>query len=73
MIFNHCKVDVREAPLIQEILIYLGSFVRSEPKLLDGILRLRTHYIILAMREEISRMRGCDEETAVEFLMQVRS
>lgn len=36
-----------------------------------GIIRIRIHFFIIAMREEISRMRACDEEEAVEFLMQV--
>jgi len=37
----------------------------------EGIMRIRTHFFIIAMREEISRMKGCNEEEAVEHLMQV--
>lgn len=37
----------------------------------EGILRLRTHYIIIALREEISRVNHSDEEEAVEHLMQL--
>lgn len=37
----------------------------------EGIMRIRTHFFIIAMREEISRMRGCNEEVAVEHLMQL--
>lgn len=62
---------MREAPLVQEILTFLGSFVRAEPHLFDGILRVRSHYILLAMREEISRIRSCDKESAVEYLMEM--
>lgn len=57
--------------MVQELLNYMGSFIRSDPKMFDGIMRLRTHYIIIALREEISRMKGCDEEAAVDYLMQV--
>jgi hypothetical protein len=57
--------------LIQEIILYLGSFIRTEPRLFNGILRVRIHHIIIAMREEISRIRGCDEEESMEFIMQV--
>lgn len=71
IIYKNCSSDVREAPLVQEIVTYLGSFIRSSSALLDGIMRVRTHFFVIAMREEISRMKGCDEEDALEFLMQV--
>ena len=71
IIYSHSTGDPRVAPLIQEILLYLGSFIRSEPHLFQGILRVRIYYIIIAMREEISRARGCDGLAAMEFLMQL--
>jgi phosphorylase kinase alpha/beta subunit len=37
----------------------------------DGILRLRTHFIIIALREEISRINNFNEEEAIEHLMQL--
>ncbi|KAI7862430.1 glycosyl hydrolases family 15-domain-containing protein [Spinellus fusiger] len=69
--FEQCSDDVREGPVVQEIIIYLGSFIRTTPQMFDGIIRLRTHYIIIALREEISRMNNCDEEEAIEHLMQL--
>ncbi|KAI8079740.1 glycosyl hydrolases family 15-domain-containing protein [Halteromyces radiatus] len=71
MISKHCTDDVREGPVVQEILIYLGGFIRSNPNMFDGILRLRTHYIIIALREEIRRINDCNEEEAIEHLMQL--
>ncbi|KAI8372813.1 glycosyl hydrolases family 15-domain-containing protein [Radiomyces spectabilis] len=71
MIVEHCHDAVREGPLVQEVLIYLGSFIRTSPQMLDGILRLRTHYIIIALREEIRRMNHCNEEEAIDHLMQL--
>ncbi|KAJ3221856.1 hypothetical protein HK099_003040 [Clydaea vesicula] len=71
LIYRHCTSDVREAPLVMEVLTYLGSFIRSSNEVLEGIMRIRTHFFIIAMREEISRMKGCDEEEAIEQLMQV--
>jgi len=71
IIYRNCSSDVREAPLVQEIITYLGSFIRSSGSILEGIMRVRTHFFIIAMREEISRMKGCDEEEAIEFLMQL--
>eukprot|EP00842_Homolaphlyctis_polyrhiza_P003728 jgi/Hompol1/4356/HPOL_001754-RA len=71
IIFEHCASDIREAPFIQEILTYLGSFIRGSPQIFDGIMRIRTHLFIIAMREEVSRLKNCDEEEAVEILMQL--
>ncbi|RCI03897.1 hypothetical protein CU098_010455, partial [Rhizopus stolonifer] len=63
--------DVREGPVVQEIIISLGNFIRTNPSMFDGILRLRTHFIIIALREEISRLNGFNEEEAIEHLMQL--
>jgi phosphorylase kinase alpha/beta subunit len=57
--------------LIQEIITYLGSLIRSSPAVFSGIMRIRTHFFIIAMREEISRAIRCDEEDAIEHLMRV--
>ncbi len=57
--------------MVQEIITYLGNLIRTQPYLFEGILRLRTHYIIIALREEISRIHGCNEEEAIEQLMQL--
>ncbi|KAI8342265.1 glycosyl hydrolases family 15-domain-containing protein [Chlamydoabsidia padenii] len=71
MIGKHCTDDVREGPVVQEIMIYLGGFIRTNPSMFDGILRLRTYYIIIALREEIRRINDCNEEEAIEHLMQL--
>jgi hypothetical protein len=71
MIYDGNFDDVREGPVVQEVLIYLGSFVRANPAMFEGIMRLRTHFLIIALREEISRLNSCDETDAVEHLMQL--
>ncbi|KAI8602494.1 glycosyl hydrolases family 15-domain-containing protein [Dissophora ornata] len=71
MIYDGNFDDVREGPVVQEVLIYLGSFVRADPAMFEGIMRLRTHFLIIALREEISRLNSCDETDAVEHLMQL--
>ncbi|KAG0215970.1 hypothetical protein BGX33_000668 [Mortierella sp. NVP41] len=71
MIYDGQFDDVREGPVVQEVLIYLGSFVRADPDMFEGIMRLRTHFLIIALREEISRLNSCDETNAVEHLMQL--
>ncbi|KAF9358964.1 hypothetical protein BGX26_000506 [Mortierella sp. AD094] len=71
MIYDGNFDDVREGPVVQEVLIYLGSFIRADPAMFEGIMRLRTHFLIIALREEISRLNSCDETEAVEHLMQL--
>ncbi|KAI1320532.1 hypothetical protein EDD11_000494 [Mortierella claussenii] len=71
MIYDGNFDDVREGPVVQEVLIYLGSFIRADPEMFEGIMRLRTHFLIIALREEISRLNSCDETEAVEHLMQL--
>ncbi|KAG0202868.1 hypothetical protein BGX28_004744 [Mortierella sp. GBA30] len=71
MIYDGNFDDVREGPVVQEVLIYLGSFIRAHPEMFEGIMRLRTHFLIIALREEISRLNSCDETDAVEHLMQL--
>ncbi|RKP13433.1 glycosyl hydrolases family 15-domain-containing protein, partial [Piptocephalis cylindrospora] len=70
-IYERCVEDVREGPLVQEILTYLANVARGSPKLLSGIMRFRTHYVLIALREEVGRRQGCeDEEAALEALFQ---
>lgn len=71
IINEQCSDDVREGPVVQEIIIYLGGFIRTNPSMFEGILRLRTHFIIIALREEIARLNGFTEEEAIEHLMQL--
>lgn len=69
---NYSSVsDVREAPLIQEVITNLGQLIRSSPSVFSGIMRIRTHFFVIAMREEISRSSRCDEEEAIEQLMRL--
>ncbi|KAL1919737.1 uncharacterized protein VTP21DRAFT_1668 [Calcarisporiella thermophila] len=70
-IFERCGDDAREGPLIQEVLTNLGSLIRMDASMFDGIRRLRIHYVILAMREELARLNDCDADEAVEHLMQL--
>ncbi|KAI0226124.1 hypothetical protein L0F63_004762 [Massospora cicadina] len=71
LIYSSCTSDVREGPLVQELLTFLGSFIRSDPTLFDGILQLRLRSIVITLREEISRLELCNEDDAVEILMQM--
>jgi hypothetical protein len=69
LIYITCTDDIREASLIQEIVTFLGSFLRADPSIFNGILRVRTHYIIVAIRDEICRQKNYSEYEGYEYLM----
>ena len=49
----------------------MGSLIRSSPEIFEGIQRVRIFYFIIAMRDEIARMKQCDEEDSIETMMGV--
>ena len=62
--------DVSLAMLSQEILIYLAMFVRTEPSLFQGMLRLRVGLILQVMASEFSRsIPGLTDEEATDRLL----
>ena len=62
--------DVRELVLSQEILIFLSLLIKTEPKLLSGLLTLRVNYLILLLISEISNELDIRQDEAFERLMQ---
>ena len=64
-----CREDIRDRVLTQEILIYLGILIKSEPHLLDGLLTLRVGYLILLLTSELAAELGCTQDEAYEQLM----
>ncbi len=63
--------DVRERPLSQEIIIYLGLLIKAEPHLFDGLLTLRVGYLILLITTELARELQVTQDEAYEHLMQL--
>lgn len=64
-----CREDIRDRVLTQEILIYLGILIKSEPRLLDGLLTIRVGYLILLLTSELAAELGCTQDEAYEQLM----
>lgn len=62
--------DVRELVLTQEILIFLSLLIKTEPRLLSGLLTLRVNYLILLLISEMSNELGIRQDEAFEKLMQ---
>ncbi len=61
--------DVRELVLSQEILVFLGLLIKSEPRLFAGLLTLRVNYFILLITTEMAHERSLRQDEAYEALM----
>ncbi|MFM6012073.1 MAG: glycoside hydrolase family 15 protein [Dolichospermum sp.] len=68
---NFCREDIRDRVLTQEILIYLGVLIKSEPELFRGFITLRVGYLILLITSEIAREFNLTQDEAYEKLMQL--
>ncbi|MDH6099233.1 glycoside hydrolase family 15 protein [Anabaenopsis sp. FSS-46] len=69
---NHfCREDIRDRVLTQEIIIYLGVLMRSEPELFKGLLTLRVGYLILLITSELAQELGVTQDEAYEQLMEL--
>ncbi len=65
-----CRDDVRDGVLTQEILIYLRTLINSEPELFQGLLTIRTGYLILFIISKLARELDITQDEAYEQLMQ---
>jgi len=52
-------LNIIPAFILQELLVYLGIFVRTEPSLFNEMLRLRVGLIIEVMVAELARSLDC--------------
>ncbi|MBW4554555.1 MAG: glycoside hydrolase family 15 protein [Trichormus sp. ATA11-4-KO1] len=69
---NHfCREDIRDRVLTQEIIIYLGVLIRSEPELFQGLLTLRVGYLILLITSELAQELHVTQDEAYEHLMEL--
>ncbi|KAJ8298449.1 hypothetical protein KUTeg_024980 [Tegillarca granosa] len=69
IIYDACGEDLSTASLTQELLIYLAMFIRTEPKLLKEMLRLRVGLIIQVMASELARTLKCSGDEASDHLL----
>ncbi|MDX2215878.1 MAG: glycoside hydrolase family 15 protein [Oculatellaceae cyanobacterium bins.114] len=65
------RQDIRDRPLTQEILIYLGILIKTDPTLFNGLLTLRVGYLILLITSELARELQVTQDEAYEHLMQL--
>lgn len=68
---NFCREDIRDRVLTQEVLIYLGVLIKSDPDLFKGLLTLRVGYLILLITSELAQELGVTQDEAYDHLMQL--
>jgi phosphorylase kinase alpha/beta subunit len=66
-----CREDIRDRVLTQEIIIYLGLLIKSQPTLVKGLLTLRVGYLIVLLTSELVMERGITQDEAYEKLMEL--
>jgi phosphorylase kinase alpha/beta subunit len=65
------RQDVRDRPLSQEILIYLGVLIKTDPHLFKGFLTLRVGYLIVLITSALAQELDVPQDEAYEHLMQL--
>ncbi|BAT54975.1 Phosphorylase kinase alphabeta [Nostoc sp. NIES-3756] len=68
---NFCREDIRDRVLTQEVLIYLGNLIRSQPESFQGLLTLRVGYLILLITSELAQELQVTQDEAYERLMEL--
>ncbi|GMT18642.1 hypothetical protein PFISCL1PPCAC_9939 [Pristionchus fissidentatus] len=63
--------DPNAFTLSQEIIVYLGSLVRTEPKLFTEVFRLRVGLIIQVLASELARLRNLSAADALQNLLTI--
>ncbi len=63
--------DVREAVLTQEILIFLGLLIKTEPQLFSELMTLRVKYLTLLLLSELAAEYDLRQDEAYELLMRM--
>jgi phosphorylase kinase alpha/beta subunit len=66
-----CREDIRDRVLTQEIIIYLGLLIKSQPTLVKGLLTLRVGYLIILLTSELAIEVGITQDAAYEKLMEL--
>ena len=66
-----CREDIRDRVLTQEIIIYLGLLIKSQPTLVKGLLTLRVGYLIVLLTSELVMELKITQDEAYEKLMEL--
>ena len=64
----YSKEDIREVSLVQEVISFLGLFVKSQPHHFAGVIRLKMSYLLAALKSELATSELLTLEQASERL-----
>ncbi|NND32217.1 MAG: glycosyl hydrolase family 15 [Saprospiraceae bacterium] len=68
---QYCREDQRDRVLTQEILVFLGIFIRDFPHLFEDLITIRVSYVILLLTGEIARQKSITQEDGYEELLKL--
>ena len=66
-----CREDIRDRVLTQEVIVYLGLLIKSQPNLVKGLLTLRVGYLIVLLTSELVLELNITQDEAYEKLMEL--
>ncbi|MGL4609869.1 MAG: glycoside hydrolase family 15 protein [Trueperaceae bacterium] len=69
LIKEFCREDIRDRVLTQEILIYLGSLVRSSPELFTDLMTIRVGFLIVLLASDVADELNLTPDEGYEQLM----
>jgi phosphorylase kinase alpha/beta subunit len=69
LIKEFCREDIRDRVLTQEVLIYLGSLVRSSPELFTDLMTVRVGFLIVLLSSVVADEFNLTQDEGYERLM----
>ncbi len=69
LIKEFCREDMRDRVLTQEVLIYLGSLVRSNPELFTDLITIRVGFLIVLLASDVAEEFNLTQDEGYERLM----
>lgn len=68
-IHTYCREDVRDQILTQEVLLCLGTLIKSKPELFSELLTIRVSHLIILLTSQIVRTDNVPTDVAYDTLM----
>jgi phosphorylase kinase alpha/beta subunit len=69
LIKEFCREDIRDRVLTQEVLIYLGSLMRSSPELFTDLMTVRVGFLIVLLASDVADELTLTQDEGYEQLM----
>ena len=70
LIRNHCRNDVRDRVLTQELLLYLGTLIKAHPELFEDMITIRVGHLANLLAAQLASEHGLEMDAAYDRLME---